>query len=69
MGIRDVVHDALGIVLATLPGNKSGKPTIAWIAHVADYVAGDERRRTSSRVVHTKTTAEATSSCPATRQR
>ena len=33
MGIRDVVHDAHGIVLATLPGNKPA-PTIAFIAHV-----------------------------------
>jgi tripeptide aminopeptidase len=33
MGIADVEHDAHGIVLATLPGNKPA-PTIAWIAHV-----------------------------------
>ena len=33
MGIRDVEHDAHGIVLATLPGNKAAS-TIAWIAHV-----------------------------------
>src|SRR5436190_20680666 len=33
MGIRDVVHDEHGIVLATLRGDPSA-PTIAWIAHV-----------------------------------
>ena len=33
MGIRDVVHDEHGIVLATLRGNRTA-PTIAWIAHV-----------------------------------
>src|SRR5690348_3887352 len=33
MGIKDVVHDEHGIVLATLPGNPKA-PTIAWIAHV-----------------------------------
>lgn len=42
MGLKDVEHDAHGLVWATVPGNVPGAPTIAWLAHVdtsPDYTA------------------------------
>src|ERR1017187_686373 len=52
MGVRDVEHDAHGIVLATLPATQAkASPVISWIAHVdtspetsGNGVRSEERR-------------------------